>query len=771
MSAALENVLGALGTLGIEPRQRGGGFMAQCPAHDDHSPSLSIGEGDAGRALVKCFKGCTTESIVAALGLTLGDLMGDAARRPHDAVRPMPKAFAPKAQAKPDRTFDTAADAVAAYRLGPHAAWWTYYDAAGLPVLVVVRWNNDDGSKKDIRPVGRWGNVWAQKIDTSKPSPLYLLADLGAADFVAVHEGEGKAEISKALGYVSTCSRGGAQAFKHTDWQPLAGKRVAIFPDNDEAGAQYADGVAKILGALTPPARVSIVKLPDLEKKEDIVDFVAKRGGVTAEVMDEIDRLIEEAEPIATPKTFDPVERARWDTERLVVVECLRTGGAFIEARGLGVNVECFGFPIFAGAWREIERIDDERGDYRPTDAIDVVARLRSVKRFDDAEIDALMGAAVVEGSTMADAVAALKRHAKRRAIADAVRTLDTDAHNPRTDDAQALFDERMERIAERFGVGEDFVDIDAVTLEVLEGATNKERAIRIETGLRWFDKMIGGGLERGTVTVIMARPSIGKTTLALDIVRAFARGCATYGGPWRGMFYTLEMTPAQLWASMLSAAASVNSGALLRAECTGEDVARIALATATGGTDTDENRRPLAGPNGLRDRIDIVDGIGHDIHHFRAYAKRAAQKGAKLIVLDYVQLFAGLSKSQEKAHEEIKRIMTALKTTAKTLDVCLVALSQVNREGAREDWPRLEQISEGDSIAHAASCVVSLGMPSPESRYVVVVKNRTHHPDGVTISFTGNYRRFGRVIAEGIPQISKRPTNARGANQSHEAF
>ena len=58
-------------------QKRGKNYMACCPAHDDKSPSLAISELDDGRVLIKCFAGCDPLSIVAAVGLTLGDLFPD----------------------------------------------------------------------------------------------------------------------------------------------------------------------------------------------------------------------------------------------------------------------------------------------------------------------------------------------------------------------------------------------------------------------------------------------------------------------------------------------------------------------------------------------------------------------------------------------------------------------------------------------------------------------------------------------------------------------
>ena len=57
--------------------RNGDGWKARCPAHDDQTPSLSITEGDAGRTLLKCFAGCTVESICASINITTADLFAE----------------------------------------------------------------------------------------------------------------------------------------------------------------------------------------------------------------------------------------------------------------------------------------------------------------------------------------------------------------------------------------------------------------------------------------------------------------------------------------------------------------------------------------------------------------------------------------------------------------------------------------------------------------------------------------------------------------------
>jgi len=126
----LERMLHALEGHGCRPKKIANGWMARCPAHDDRNASLSIGEGDDGRVLVKCFAGCSAEQVVAALGLTMADLWPDDGNgRGVKPPRPNGQGFA------------TAKEAVAVLerKLGRRSARWTYRDADGKPVGVVVR--------------------------------------------------------------------------------------------------------------------------------------------------------------------------------------------------------------------------------------------------------------------------------------------------------------------------------------------------------------------------------------------------------------------------------------------------------------------------------------------------------------------------------------------------------------------------------------------------------------------------------------------------------
>ena len=72
-----ERILSALADRNCDPKRNGKGWSARCPAHEDRRPSLSVSEGDDGRALVRCHAGCTVDAICDAVGLRVADLMTD----------------------------------------------------------------------------------------------------------------------------------------------------------------------------------------------------------------------------------------------------------------------------------------------------------------------------------------------------------------------------------------------------------------------------------------------------------------------------------------------------------------------------------------------------------------------------------------------------------------------------------------------------------------------------------------------------------------------
>jgi archaellum biogenesis ATPase FlaH len=252
-------------------RESDGGFVARCPAHDDRRPSLRVARGDSGGCLLHCRAGCSTDAVLHSLGLQRADL-----RAPrHDADR------APDSAQRHTQSFATAREAAEAYtaRLGRWSRSWTYADAAGEPVGLVLRWDKPDGSKRDIRPVWRIDGRWCLKSPT-EARPLFNLDDIGGPGRVFVVEGEKCAELLHSLGFAATTSSGGSAAAHKSEWSSLAGRDVCIVPDADDAGDRYADDVRGICEALDPPARVRTVRLPGLAagSGDDIEQWLSARA-------------------------------------------------------------------------------------------------------------------------------------------------------------------------------------------------------------------------------------------------------------------------------------------------------------------------------------------------------------------------------------------------------------------------------------------------------------------------------------------------------------
>lgn len=309
MSPALDHFLAALRANGIQPRKSGRGWSCRCPAHEDQHPSLSIGKGQDGRVLVRCHAGCAPESIVAAVGREMRDLMPAApvaAARRNAASAPRAKA-PPHAPQKPPPLYESADAAVAERerlrgRKADHR--FPYHDKDGQVVGEVLRWNKPSGKRSAILPIARGGTGWTLE-GMPAPRPLYRLPQLlatppGARAFVV--EGELKCERLAALGVVATTSAHGAGSAKFSDWSPLASKEVVLLADHDEDGEKYATEVA-VLAHKAVADSVRIVRFPELPAGGDVADFIAMRraqGRTDEEVAQEIQTMADQT-PLVEP--------------------------------------------------------------------------------------------------------------------------------------------------------------------------------------------------------------------------------------------------------------------------------------------------------------------------------------------------------------------------------------------------------------------------------------------------------------------------------------
>jgi replicative DNA helicase len=221
-----------------------------------------------------------------------------------------------------------------------------------------------------------------------------------------------------------------------------------------------------------------------------------------------------------------------------------------------------------------------------------------------------------------------------------------------------------------------------------LEKLHEHKDALRgLPTGFRDLDNLLSG-FQKSDLIILAARPSVGKTTLALD----FARKSAIMHGKSIGIF-SLEMSSQQLVDRMLSAESRVNAWNL-----------------RTGRLSADKEFSQL------RDSLDrlskakiyIDDTPGNSIVRMKAVSRRLkAEKGLDFIIVDYLQLMT-TSKNYDSMVNQVTEISRSLKSLAKELDVPVLALSQLNRAvESRGGKPKLSDLRDSGSIEQDADVVM----------------------------------------------------------------
>ncbi len=166
------------------------------------------------------------------------------------------------------------------------AALHEYAGADGFPLFWRIRLKRPSDGEKWIRPIRRieGGSFDLKQPEFAEGSPLYRLPELAARPdgHVWIVEGESCADALTALGLLATTS-GGADSAGRADWQPLAGRAVTIWPDNDEAGLRYSKAVRDALVELGCAFSVIEVAALDLPPKGDCVDWIATHPCATAD--------------------------------------------------------------------------------------------------------------------------------------------------------------------------------------------------------------------------------------------------------------------------------------------------------------------------------------------------------------------------------------------------------------------------------------------------------------------------------------------------------
>jgi predicted transcriptional regulator len=259
-------------TRALEGKPRANGsYVCKCPAHDDKNPSLSVSFKD-GKILLHCFAGCSQDAVIDALKAR--GLWEKTSSSNESSYKPPPR----KTKTKDPPPVKPIPKGVAYYWHGKQIKdSWTYKDKDGKVLGHVVRYEKD-GKKEIIPYFYKNGENWTNG-SLKAPRPLYSLNFIRSAPSettIWIVEGEKCAEALQWVHRLATTSMGGTNAAKFTDWSPLAGRTVRIWPDHDEAGKIYAEEVKLQLKGLMPPSTIEIVDVAKLglKNKEDAYDWL-----------------------------------------------------------------------------------------------------------------------------------------------------------------------------------------------------------------------------------------------------------------------------------------------------------------------------------------------------------------------------------------------------------------------------------------------------------------------------------------------------------------
>jgi len=309
-------------------------------------------------------------------------------------------------------------------------------------------------------------------------------------------------------------------------------------------------------------------------------------------------------------------------------------------------------------------------------------------------------------------------------------------------DDVFDLLDEaetKMFGISQE-GTKESFTSMDKAVKEALELIeaihANKLGSFSVPSGYHQLDDILGG-FQKSDLVIIAARPSMGKTALALSIARNVA-----VDDKVPVAIFSLEMATIQLATRLISAEARIDAQSLRTGRFKASDGAKISKTVHKLGSAP----------------IYIDDTASLTVLEVRAKARRLKkEKNIGMIIIDYLQLMSGGGKVESR-EREISIISRSLKALAKELNLPVLALSQLNRsvESTSDKKPMLSHLRESGAIEQDADVVIFLYRPevyglqqfpngdSTEGVAEVIIGKQRNGPVGdLKLRFIKEYARF----------------------------
>jgi len=317
-----------------------------------------------------------------------------------------------------------------------------------------------------------------------------------------------------------------------------------------------------------------------------------------------------------------------------------------------------------------------------------------------------------------------------------------TQAQNPQGKPVERILDEAEQKI---FAIGEEgsrmkqgFQSLDTLVVDLLdrvqEMADNPMDVTGVPTGFADLDRMTSG-LQAGDLVVLAARPSMGKTSFAVNIAEHVA---LNEGLPVA--IFSMEMGAAQLAVRIVGSIGRINQGNLRTGKLTDEEWPRL--------TEAIERLRTVS--------LHIDETPGLTPSELRANARRLARQCGKLglIVVDYLQLMSGSgSSSSDNRATELGEISRGLKMLAKELQCPVIALSQLNRsvEQRTDKRPMMSDLRESGAIEQDADIIMFIyrddyynkDSKEPNIAEVIIGKQRNGPTGTVKLFFQKNQTSF----------------------------
>ncbi len=284
---------------------------------------------------------------------------------------------------------------------------------------------------------------------------------------------------------------------------------------------------------------------------------------------------------------------------------------------------------------------------------------------------------------------------------------------------------------------GEGLTPISRITMDVLDDIQKAQKSgsavTGVETGFKRLDRMTAG-LQKSDLILIAARPSMGKTALALNIAEY-----AAFRKNRKVMIFSLEMSKEQLVKRLVSMESYVDASRLRVGDIRDNEWKDV-IAGAT-----------IIGRSGLV----IDDTASITVAEMKTKCRKQMMEGGlDLILVDYLQLMsAGSSRREAGRQQEISEISRSLKTLARELNVPVVALSQLSRavEQRPDKRPMLSDLRESGAIEQDADLVMFIYRddyyhPDTEERNVaeiIIAKQRNGSVGSLKLNWTPEYTKF----------------------------